>query len=435
MCQPALARSDARAVIIRLAPEQHMRIQIATTITHCALGAILAVPAALACRYNVRDAGFVDLDEEPYHLYVRAPAAVAPETARALEETAQRVFEDCNVWCEVLRPETDPDHPGLDHFHDQPAGDRPTARLVSPDGQTLAIAVPEPGPALASDWAQRLEPLVTSAKREEMVRVASETFAAVVLFEGADATENQAARAAILEGIETVRTQMEWLPKAIAKPPALVVVGAAERALDTVLEWSLGIEAERRSELRAAVIYGRARWIGPLMTAAEISALNVARLVSIIGADCECGMDISWTRGTRLPVRWPAERHAAVTRELGFDPESPMVKMEVARIVGRSSFMRGMPLGAAGYREIELGAVEPPSSNPPPAVSPRPRLEELPDLSETNRLAAREAAAPPAAEPMGVWTGTVWTAGGLTLAIVAAGVWLVLRAARKQRDL
>ena len=44
---------------------------------------------------------------------------------------------------------------------------------------------------------------------------------------------------------------------------------------------------------------------------------------------------MTWPQGTRLPVRWDEQLHAQVAKSLGFDPDNPLVKIEVSRIIGR----------------------------------------------------------------------------------------------------
>jgi hypothetical protein len=111
------------------------------------------------------------------------------------------------------------------------------------------------------------------------------------------------ARQAIARALETIRGQMQALPKAIAEPPAMVVLNAAALVRERILLWSLGLDTAATPLPRAAIVYGRARWMGPLMQGDEISEPNLTGLLSIIGADCECGLDVAWTLGSRLPVR------------------------------------------------------------------------------------------------------------------------------------
>ena len=76
------------------------------------------------------------------------------------------------------------------------------------------------------------------------------------------------------------------------------------------------------------------------MKVGEISETNLVNILSIIGVNCECNRDISWVGGTLLPVKWDQKRQAQVARLLEFDPENPLVKLEVNRILkmGSSSY-------------------------------------------------------------------------------------------------
>ena len=95
--------------------------------------------------------------------------------------------------------------------------------------------------------------------------------------------------------------------------------------------------------------------MGPVAQGKEITEDNLARLLGIIGIDCECGMDLSWTRGTRLPSRWSESTYRRVAESLGFDPENPMVRIEAGRILSRYG---GVAAPTLGYREISLGEIE-----------------------------------------------------------------------------
>jgi len=169
----------------------------------------------------------------------------------------------------------------------------------------------------------------------------------------------------ISRAIDAIGTQMRSMPKAVAEPPAMIVLDAAALLQERILLWSLGLEATRTALPRAVVLYGRARWIGPVMKGEEISEPNLAGLLSIIGADCECGLDVAWTLGTRLPVRWEEARHAQVAKALAFDPESPLVKLEVSRIARRSSPPR---TPSPSYQEPVLSADRTPAAGDAPLV-------------------------------------------------------------------
>jgi hypothetical protein len=245
------------------------------------------------------------------------------------------------------------------------------------------------------------------------------------LIEGDAPEANAKARQAITGAIEQIRSQMKSMPKTIAEPPAMIVLGASARASEQILLWSLGLDPAPTPEPRAAVLYGRARWIGPLMKGEEITERNLAGILSFIGADCECGLDVSWTQGTRLPVRWDEGLHAQVTKSLGFDPESPMIKLEASRIIRRSGLSAGK---AAPDREVSPPAETTFPSRGSAPVFPERMRDAAQAASQTTELAA-------AAPGQAVSHRLLLFGAGLTVIVIAAAVLLVaIQAARRKRE-
>ena len=58
----------------------------------------------LACRFNVRDVGFVDLGSEPYRLFIFIPDGSPKSEIELLRSTAYATFLDSNVKATVLNP-------------------------------------------------------------------------------------------------------------------------------------------------------------------------------------------------------------------------------------------------------------------------------------------------------------------------------------------
>ena len=56
-----------------------------------------------------------------------------------------------------------------------------------------------------------------------------------------------------------------------------------------------------------------------------------------------------------LPVRWDEGLQQKVAESIGFDPEDPMVKMEMVSIVRRGMGGFDGPSMPLGYREIQIG--------------------------------------------------------------------------------
>jgi hypothetical protein len=82
----------------------------------------------------------------------------------------------------------------------------------------------------------------------------------------------------------------------------------------------------------------------------EITPEALYDILSVVGADCECGLDPRMMRGIGLPVQWNKQTRAVVAADLGFDPDNPMVMTEVAHIlkIGATLYPRPARAGAAG---------------------------------------------------------------------------------------
>jgi hypothetical protein len=94
---------------------------------------------------------------------------------------------------------------------------------------------------------------------------------------------------------------------------------------------------------KTAIIYGRGRWIGPILEGEQISKRNLSELLLIIGADCECGIDRDWMRGTMIPSKWDKATREKVTENLEFDPENPLIKKEVRHILRMGEIYANIP--------------------------------------------------------------------------------------------
>ena len=65
----------------------------------------------------------------------------------------------------------------------------------------------------------------------------------------------------------------------------------------------------------------------------DIISERLYRLMSIIGADCECGLDRKWMLGYQVPLDWPKDIRQGLSDRLGFDVDNPMVLTEMSRIL------------------------------------------------------------------------------------------------------
>ena len=60
---------------------------------------------------------------------------------------------------------------------------------------------------------------------------------------------------------------------------------------------------------------------------------RVFNLLTVVCADCECGLDNSWLLGRMIPLRWEGSVQAEVIQMLEFDVENPWVKAEMSQIL------------------------------------------------------------------------------------------------------
>ena len=122
-----------------------------------------------------------------------------------------------------------------------------------------------------------------------------------------------------------------------------------------------------------------------------------------------------------LPVRWDEEIQARVAESLGFDPENPMVKMEMSWIIGRGvSSYPGVPFG---YQEF---VVESESVNEVEQILPA----QLQDTVSPPAVLLRKSEAA-GAESKPVLQKPLFFIVGLAVLIIAVGLFIVFRAARR----
>ncbi len=318
--------------------------------------------SATACRYNVRDLGFIDLEAALYRLHVVPGAALNREQAQQVRGAAELAFRDSNVALDLHDPgfTPGPDEPWRGSWPvaaEARGADGTQAILVAPDGSTRPVQLG----AWDTGLEERLSALVRSPIREALVAHAAEGYAAVLFVEGTDPAANTRALQVVQEAITEAQNQMRWLPKPIAHPPALVTLARANAAAESLLLWALGVDERDTPAPAVAMVYGKARRIGEVLRGEGIRAAALQRVFTTIGADCECGLDLSWTRGKPLPVRWTPARHTQVAKSLGFDPENPAVKLEATQILGKRAKPTTPKLG---YQEISLDDDAGPSATP-----------------------------------------------------------------------
>jgi hypothetical protein len=340
--------------------------------------AFLFCATAWACRYSVRDVAFVDLENEPYELVCVVDERTPPAYLEALRVTALSLFFDANVRLEIVNLQTDSRHPAATILNQQTSRVVPRGILVAP-GTLLprsaesahgarGMSLPQPWhpielpPVEESDpeafW-PRLEAVVSSPKREALLRRLTEAFAILVLVEGTVPEQTARARRAAQGAISEITRLLPRMPKPVRTPPDLLVITPGEAASESVWLWSLGLETEDLSEPQIAVLHGRGRRLGPALSGGLITQTALREMLAVNGQDCECELDRSWMRGPIIPSSWGEELQKLSFNELGFDPENPLVKTEISRILSRGPSASGGGLPAsATFDQMLLGYKE-----------------------------------------------------------------------------
>jgi hypothetical protein len=405
-----------RLVIVR---EHHNVTVFLLAVLVCLLGCLQS-HSAFACRYNVREVGFVDLQIEPYYLFGYISDETGADVVSKFKQVAGIGLENTNIVFEIINKDQQQVHPAMKLIDLQQVKSLPAAVLVSPDGQSYPVSLAERNGPFEETLRSALEDILSSPKREEILRRVIKNYGAVLLIEGTDAQENKRAKEAATGAIELISSQMEMMPKPIAYPPVLIVMDRKSLSDEEILIWSLGLDGEKLSEPHAAVFYGRSRWIGPLFKGEEINENNLASVLFVIGDDCECGLDYRWLQGTMLPVRWTNKMQAQVAENLGFDPENPMIKMEISSIIRRGSYSYpGVPLG---YQEL---VVESDSALEAEQNSPN-EVEDItiPESNQVEPVAENN----PLAEGNSPFQNTILLLVGLCVLVLISGIIILVRA-------
>jgi hypothetical protein len=360
----------------------------------------------LACRYNVRETGFVDLGVERYFLFCYVGRDTPSDLLSVIEETAEAAFRDSPVVLQVVPADAQKDHPALKYRESAKGTPFPSFVLVSPTERSRPIPVQGSDNTFRQALDTACRRIASSAVRETLVQRVARHYAVVLLIEGPNETANARARKAAEAAIETINRQMAFMPKPVTRGPVLLTLKPDSFSTERILLWSLGVlDEEVLAQPHAAVIYGKARRIGPLLKGDQITQQTLENILFIVGADCECGLDPRLYSGIGLPVKWNKETRAFVAADLGFDPDNPMVMIEVSQI---------MKIRAAMY----------PWS---PRERPSAAADDLPvPFVEDNKPAGTRAAA---ANP---WlTSVVYILSGVAGLVVVVTLWMVLRARRR----
>jgi len=295
---------------------------------------VLTSNLGLACRYTVREIGFADFGKDQYQLILFKDKRISNSNAKLFKNISYAALLDANINVKVIDVEKERSEPLLKYYNKSKDGNYPNVVLVSPEkGRVKSFLFNNKEDFTQTVW-NLLEKIVTSPARTELTEKIIKSYGVVYFIEGNDSEKNNKALEIIESAVDEIRQIMMSLPKPVSIPPAIITVKADERSTEDVLLWSLGWDEETDKNAPAvALIYGRARRMGPMLKGNLIKEDVIRNMLRFIGEDCECGLDRSWMLGTMIPLRWDSKLKAAVLKQYGFDADNPMVISEMSQIL------------------------------------------------------------------------------------------------------
>ena len=290
---------------------------------------------ALGCVYTVRDVGFVDINSAPYQLCYYVKNDTPKDTINTFKQISYAVFTDTNVDAKIVNidQKTDKQENSIKYVKLFGIKSFPTAVLISPKGLPMVL------PAFSSkeSFLSVLDGVVTSPKRDEILKHITKSHSVVLLVQGKFFIENNRAKMVVSESIKEIGKTMSQMPKSIEEPPYLITITPEMFSQEKILLWSLGINEKEINKPYVSILYGKGRQIGTLLDGDNITVNKVFNTLTIIGSSCECELDRKWVQGTLIPLRWGIKTQQDVAKYLAFDPESPVVKTEINQILSTDS--------------------------------------------------------------------------------------------------
>ena len=286
-----------------------------------------------ACRFNVRETGFVNLENQQYLLVGYVNNQTSSAIVTAFQKIAENMLSGSNIEFELINIDNQKHHPAVKYLNNKEIKSTPITALISPDGQSQVFPIKKPDKVFEKSLKDMLNKILYSPIRKKLQNQVIDNYGVILLIEGPTKNENVLAQQAAREALKNVTKKMDLMPKMIKNPPVLIVLNYKNRLDDPILLWTLGLDVDKIDKPYAAIFYGRARWLGPLFRDKEISKNNLSEILFVIGVDCECGLDKNWLQGTMLPMLWDKKILSRITRNLEFDPENPMIKIEINQIM------------------------------------------------------------------------------------------------------
>jgi hypothetical protein len=257
-----------------------------------------------ACRYNVRETGFVEQSSESYYFYGYINKDTPDEITSAFNKILFTSLINCNIQPEIINIDVNKDHPAVKYLSLWNIKSYPAAILVSPEGESMVVSLKNENESFEKTLKSALKNIVSSPVREEIIKSVIENYGVILLIESGNNMENEKYRKISLAAIENIKFRMKTMVKKIEYPPVLISVKPESFSDEKILFWSLGLVGEI-TEPYAAVFYGRARWIGSLMRGEEISETNLTNILSMMKIEVNRILRMGSSAYPNVPFTFP----------------------------------------------------------------------------------------------------------------------------------
>ena len=309
---------------------------------------------AYSCRYTIREIGYSDIGSEPHYLYIFTNSETSEKEISSIHNLSHSILNETNVKLKLF--DADKEKYNIKSF--------PSAVFVFPGGEHMIFSLKQAGRSLNESVWMLLDNLVTSTCRNTIKEKLIQAYCVVLVVEGDDRQQNENVLFETKKAVREITRMLDQMPKVVDSPPAVVVLPRKDIPDERLLLTSLGITEKETGMPSVAILYGRGRIMGPVLQGDLISRDIIHNLLSIVGADCECGLDHSWILGRMIPLRWESSVQNELAKNLGFDIENPMVRSEMSQILSlKQAHVKSLdPMGSSlfGYSEGELDIAKSP---------------------------------------------------------------------------
>ena len=286
-----------------------------------------------ACRYTVREIGFSDIGSEPYLIYIFTKSDTPEDDYSTIEKLSFALLYDANIKLRIINTDQEKDPVTLKYLDKFNFQTFPSAVFVTPLGESMVCPLNYPGRSFDESAYLMLESIVSSEIRNSLIDQLLRSYCVVLVVQGKNAESNKKAMQEAQGAVREISGSLNQLPKVVSSPPGILVIPRDKINDEKILLMSLGITEKEIIEPSVVIIYGRGRIMGPVLRGEQISNRRIFNLLTVVGADCECGLDNSWLLGRMIPLRWEGSVQAEVIQMLDFDVENPLVKAEMSQIL------------------------------------------------------------------------------------------------------